>query len=182
MVIIKRAVGETSQNEKSSRSHAVLQIFLSKKEKKDDNTSDIITSKFCLVDLAGSEGLSKSINNLDNKTKIEGSKINRSLLAFGNCINAIVAKKNINWRDSKLTRILEDSLKGNSKTVMICTVSPSTYSTTETLNTLVYANRAKNIQTTIKRNTVNVLLLKKILLMLLIWIIILINMMKLLVI
>ncbi len=153
----KRAIGETSQNEKSSRSHAVLQIFLSKKEKKNDNISEIITSKFCLVDLAGSEGLSKSINTLDNKTKIEGSKINRSLLAFGNCINAIVAKKNINWRDSKLTRILEDSLKGNSKTVMICTVSPSTYATTETINTLVYANRAKNIQTTIKKNTVNVI-------------------------
>ena len=108
-----------------------------------------------MVDLAGSERASKNLNSVDNKTKQEGSNINKSLLALGNCINALSdGNKFIAWRESKLTRILKDSLVGNGRIVMISTVSPSLLSIDETINTLVYANRAKNIQTTLKKNTV----------------------------
>ena len=150
-----RYVGETNQNEQSSRSHAVLQINIFNKNKSGNNTNEITTSKFILVDLAGSERASKNLNSVDNKTKQEGSNINKSLLALGNCINALSdGNKFIAWRESKLTRILKDSLIGNGRIVMISTVSPSLLSIDETINTLVYANRAKNIQTTLKKNTV----------------------------
>lgn len=80
----------------------------------------------------------------------EGAKINRSLLALANCINALGENKKgvfVNYRDSKLTRLLKDSLGGKSKTVMIVTISPAASQFEETLNTLKYANRAKNIKT-----------------------------------
>lgn len=79
----------------------------------------------------------------------EGTKINRSLLALANCINALRENKKgvyVNFRDSKLTRLLKDSLGGKNKTVMIVTISPSNSQFEETLNTLKYANRAKEIQ------------------------------------
>ena len=91
---------------------------------------------------------------------IEGANINRSLLSLGNCINALVdelrtGKKNhIPYRDSKLTRLLKDSLGGNCRTVMIANISPNNTSYEDTHNTLKYANRAKNIKT---RETKNVL-------------------------
>ena len=152
-----RYVGETNQNEQSSRSHAVLQINIFNKNKSGNNTNEITTSKFILVDLAGSERASKNLNSVDNKTKQEGSNINKSLLALGNCINALSdGNKFIAWRESKLTRILKDSLIGNGRIVMISTVSPSLLSIDETINTLVYANRAKNIQTTLKKNTISI--------------------------
>ena len=152
-----RHVGETNQNEQSSRSHAVLQINIFNKNKSGNNTNEITTSKFILVDLAGSERASKNLNSVDNKTKQEGSNINKSLLALGNCINALSdGNKFIAWRESKLTRILKDSLIGNGRIVMISTVSPSLLSIDETINTLVYANRAKNIQTTLKKNTISI--------------------------
>ena len=80
----------------------------------------------------------------------EGTKINRSLLALANCINALRENKKgvyVNFRDSKLTRLLKDSLGGKNKTVMIVTISPSHSQFEETLNTLKYANRAKEIET-----------------------------------
>ena len=88
----------------------------------------------------------------------EGININKSLLALGLCINVLASKsksKFVPWRNSKLTRILKDSLGGNSRIVMISNVSPSTFNVEETLNTLIYSNRAKNIQTIIKKNIIN---------------------------
>lgn len=157
----KRTTGSTNNNETSSRSHAVLRINL---DNKDKNSNDIITGKFILVDLAGSEKYSSNLNNNNNNNininnqerQKEGSKINKSLLALGVCINALASKaKFIPWRDSKLTRILKDSLGGNSKIVMISTISPSIINIDETINTLVYSNRAKNIQTIIKKNIIS---------------------------
>lgn len=94
---------------------------------------------------------------------IEGANINRSLLALGNCINALCenmkttgTKQHIPYRDSKLTRILKDSLGGNSRTVMIANISPGHSCFEDTHNTLKYANRAKNIKTQVDRNVLNV--------------------------
>lgn len=93
----------------------------------------------------------------------EGANINRSLLALANCINALgeIEKHDgslnfVPYRDSKLTRLLKDSLGGNSRTIMIANISPSEFSYEETHNTLKYANRAKNIKTKITRNVKNV--------------------------
>ena len=89
-----------------------------------------------------------------------GANINRSLLALGNCINALGEKGNkgnfVPYRDSKLTRLLKDSLGGNCRTVMIANISSATSSFEETLNTLKYANRAKNIKSNVQRNVLNV--------------------------
>ena len=153
----KRTTGSTNNNETSSRSHAVLRIIL---DNKDKNSNDIVTGKFILVDLAGSEKTSSSNLNNNNtrnpERQKEGSNINKSLLALGVCINALASKsKFIPWRDSKLTRILKDSLGGNSRIVMISTISPSILNIDETINTLVYSNRAKNIQTIIKKNVIS---------------------------
>ena len=158
-----RTIGSTNTNETSSRSHAVLRIIL---DNKDNNSNDIISGKFILVDLAGSEKTNSNLNinnnssnNSNNKNNVrqnEGSNINKSLLALGVCINALASKnKFIPWRNSKLTRILKESLGGNSRIVMISTVSPSLYTIDETMNTLVYSNRAKNIQTIIKKNVIS---------------------------
>jgi len=91
---------------------------------------------------------------------IEGANINWSLLSLGNCINALCnpdkSKKHIPYRDSKLTRLLKDSLGGNCWTVMIANISPSFMCYEDTLNTLKYADRAKNIKTTCIKNVVNV--------------------------
>jgi kinesin family protein 18/19 len=93
---------------------------------------------------------------------IEGANINRSLLALGNCINALHENNSkgqtnyIPFRDSKLTRLLKDSLGGNCRTVMIANISPSSACFEDTHNTLKYANRAKNIKTTVQRNVLNV--------------------------
>lgn len=100
-------------------------------------------------------------NNCGARLK-EGANINKSLLALGNCINALGegAKKggkvHVPYRNSKLTRLLKDSLGGNCRTVMIATVSPSSLSYEDSLNTLKYANRAKNIRMQVKRNVVNI--------------------------
>ena len=93
---------------------------------------------------------------------IEGGNINRSLLTLGNCINALcdaaskgLKKIYVPYRDSKLTRLLKDSLGGNARTVMIANVSPSINTFDDTYNTLKYANRAKNIKTIVSRNVLN---------------------------
>jgi len=102
-----------------------------------------------LIDLAGSERGTVTENR--GLRLREGAKINRSLLALANCINALGDKTKkgvfVPYRDSKLTRLLKDSLGGNCKTVMIATISPSSSYFEETINTLKYANRAKNIKT-----------------------------------
>ncbi len=161
----KRTVGKTNANEASSRSHALLKINIENKDKEGPNSANVICGRFILVDLAGSEKNNSSINNNNNNNtnknalrQQEGAKINQSLLNLGICINALANKsKFIPWRNSKLTHILKDCIGGNSKIVMISTVSPSMFCADETLNTLNYSNRAKNITTIIKKNVINII-------------------------
>ncbi|OMJ74642.1 hypothetical protein SteCoe_26386 [Stentor coeruleus] len=156
----RRTCEPTMANETSSRSHAVLQIIIEYKDKASGIDADIISGKLSLIDLAGSERASTTKNR--GIRLLEGANINRSLLALGNCINALHensekgSKIFIPYRDSKLTRLLKDSLGGNCRTVMIACVSPSYMSFEDTHNTLTYANRAKNIKTNVQRNVVNV--------------------------
>ncbi|OWZ11307.1 hypothetical protein PHMEG_00015689 [Phytophthora megakarya] len=140
-----RTVGATLMNEGSSRSHSIFTVVV--------ETSETIggqdhfkAGKLNLVDLAGSERQSKT-GATGNRLK-EGCKINLSLSALGNVISALVdgKGKHIPYRDSKLTRLLQDSLGGNTKTLMVAAVSPADYNYDETLSTLRYANRAKNIK------------------------------------
>jgi len=145
-----RTTEPTAMNETSSRSHAVLQITL---EQKDNQTDEVLLGKLSLIDLAGSERASQTDNR--GARLLEGANINRSLLALGNCINALASGSSfVPYRDSKLTRMLKDSLGGNCKTVMVANISPHSVSYEDTLNTLKYANRAKNIKLTSHQNIV----------------------------
>lgn len=156
----RRTQEPTMANETSSRSHAVLQITVEHKDKASGVSSDIMVGKLSLIDLAGSERASNTMNR--GLRLIEGANINRSLLALGNCINALCesvekgTKVYIPYRDSKLTRLLKDSLGGNCRTVMVACISPFVNTYEDTHNTLKYANRAKNIKTNAKRNVFNV--------------------------
>ena len=150
----------TGANETSSRSHAILQVSIEYKDKNSGIDIEIKFSKLSLIDLAGSERASATQNR--GIRLIEGANINRSLLTLGNCINALCdasmkgnKKPYIPYRDSKLTRLLKDSLGGNARTVMIANVSPSINTFDDTYNTLKYANRAKNIKTFVTRNVLN---------------------------
>jgi len=150
----KRTMAATSINQFSSRSHAILQISLEWCSENNGKTM-VSNSKLCLVDLAGSERAATTENK--GIRMIEGGKINRSLLALGNCINILSDKSKANisfvpYRDSKLTRLLKDSLGGNTKTVMIACVSPAASCYEETINTLKYAERAKKIKKKITKN------------------------------
>lgn len=111
-------------------------------------------AKLSMIDLAGSErGTATGCNGA---RFTEGSNINKSLLALGNCINSLAdGQRHVPYRDSKLTRLLKDSLGGNCQTVMIANISPSSLSLDDTYNTLKYAARAKTIKSTIKKNVVN---------------------------
>lgn len=150
----------TGANETSSRSHAILQVMIEYKEKFSGIEAEIKIGKLSLIDLAGSERASATQNR--GIRLIEGANINRSLLTLGTCINALCeahekgTKPHIPYRDSKLTRLLKDSLGGNSRTVMIANVSPSASTFEDTYNTLKYANRAKNIKTQVQRNVLSV--------------------------
>ncbi|KAG8059471.1 hypothetical protein GUJ93_ZPchr0002g26634 [Zizania palustris] len=151
-----RATASTNMNSQSSRSHAIFTISI--EQKKSSTASDklachdydILSSKFHLVDLAGSERAKRT--GADGLRLKEGIHINRGLLALGNVISALGDDKKrkegafVPYRDSKLTRLLQDSLGGNSKTVMIACISPADSNAEETINTLKYANRARNIQ------------------------------------
>ncbi|KAL6073190.1 Kinesin-like protein kif18a, variant 2 [Balamuthia mandrillaris] len=154
----RRAVSPTEANQVSSRSHAVMQVIVQQKERTADVQAAVNVGKLSLIDLAGSERACVT-RNIGARMK-EGANINKSLLALGNCINALGEgngkNKYVPYRNSKLTRLLKDSLGGNCRTVMITTVSPSSLSYEDTLNTLKYANRAKNIRTKVSRNVVNV--------------------------
>ncbi|KAF9114712.1 kinesin-like protein Klp5 [Mortierella sp. AM989] len=152
-----RTVSPTEANATSSRSHAVLQINICQRLKTANISEDFTVATLSLIDLAGSERASATKNR--GSRMIEGANINKSLLALGNCINALCENKpksHIPYRDSKLTRLLKFSLGGNCKTVMIACVSPSNQHYEETHNTLRYANRAKNIKTKVTKNTLNV--------------------------
>ena len=148
----RRTCEPTQANQTSSRSHAVLQIATEHTSR--SNNIQIVTGKMSLIDLAGSERAAKTNNR--GLRMVEGANINRSLLALGNCINALCEMKgHVPYRDSKLTRLLKDSLGGNCRTVMIACISPYVGSYEETHNTLEYANRAKNIKTHAQKNVSN---------------------------
>lgn len=154
----ERMCEPTAVNETSSRSHAILQVTVEQRSRVRDITDEVKIAKLFMIDLAGSERASQTQNK--GKRLIEGAHINRSLLALGNCINALTEKGGkstyVNYRDSKLTRLLKDSLGGNCKTVMIAHVSPASLSFEESRNTLAYADRAKSIKVKAKRNQYSV--------------------------
>ncbi|XP_011005799.1 PREDICTED: chromosome-associated kinesin KIF4A-like isoform X2 [Populus euphratica] len=162
-----RATGSTNMNNQSSRSHAIFTITLEQMRKlhsvspvNDTPDEDMGEEYFCaklhLVDLAGSERAKRT--GTDGLRLKEGIHINKGLLALGNVISALGDEKkrkegmHVPYRDSKLTRLLQDSLGGNSKTVMIACISPADINAEETLNTLKYANRARNIQNKLVAN------------------------------
>ncbi|KJP87100.1 hypothetical protein AK88_03268 [Plasmodium fragile] len=144
-----RKMSPTRANKVSSRSHAILQIYIHN-EIMDSNMNAInYKAKLCFVDLAGSERASAT-SNKGERFK-EGSYINQSLLALANCINSLASNKNIpkvrvKYRDSKLTHLLKNSLEGNCLVVMIANINPSRKSFQESNNTLKYAFRARNIK------------------------------------
>uniref|UniRef100_A0A669Q6J9 Kinesin family member 27 n=1 Tax=Phasianus colchicus TaxID=9054 RepID=A0A669Q6J9_PHACC len=155
-----RHTGTTQMNEHSSRSHAIFTISICQKPSAESQKNTdvpqnpswksvrMIASKFHFVDLAGSERVTKT-GNTGERFK-ESIQINSGLLALGNVISALGDPKrksvHIPYRDAKITRILKDSLGGNAKTVMITCISPSSSDFDESLNSLKYANRAKNIR------------------------------------
>ncbi|OVA15880.1 Kinesin [Macleaya cordata] len=150
---LSRATGSTNMNNQSSRSHAIFTITLEQMRRpnpNEDMNEEYLCAKLHLVDLAGSERAKRT--GSDGLRFKEGVHINRGLLALGNVISALGDEKkrkegaHVPYRDSKLTRLLQDSLGGNSRTVMIACISPADINVEETLNTLKYANRARNIQ------------------------------------
>lgn len=141
----KRRTAETLLNKQSSRSHSIFSITIHIKECTPEGEEMIKCGKLNLVDLAGSENISRS-GAREGRAR-EAGEINKSLLTLGRVINALVEHSgHIPYRDSKLTRLLRDSLGGKTKTCIIATVSPSIHCLEETLNTLDYAHRAKNIK------------------------------------
>ncbi|XP_031732816.1 kinesin-like protein KIF3B [Anarrhichthys ocellatus] len=141
-----RSVGATNMNEHSSRSHAIFVITVECSELDVDGENHIRVGKLNLVDLAGSERQTKT--GAQGERLKEATKINLSLSALGNVISALVdgRSSHIPYRDSKLTRLLQDSLGGNARTVMVANIGPASYNVEETLTTLRYSNRAKNIK------------------------------------
>ncbi|KAG9391152.1 Kinesin motor domain [Carpediemonas membranifera] len=142
-----RSVAFTEMNATSSRSHSV---FIVKVDQRSEEGSSI-AGKLNLVDLAGSEKVSKT--GAKGQTFEEAKRINGSLSALGNCIKAlVVGSKHIPYRDSKLTRILQESLGGNTKTTLIIACSPHKFNREETINTLKFGERAKTIKNVAKCN------------------------------
>lgn len=161
----RRTSSPTHANSQSSRSHAVLQVNIARRPKGGDSvdletetvSTNVSSATLSIIDLAGSERASAT-QNMGSRMK-EGANINKSLLALGNCINALCVaatkgsrEPHIPYRNSKLTRLLKFSLGGNCRTVMIVCVSPCSSHIEDTGNTLKYANRAKNIVTKVSRN------------------------------
>ncbi|CAH8387090.1 unnamed protein product [Eruca vesicaria subsp. sativa] len=141
----KRRTAETLLNKQSSRSHSIFSITIHIKENTPEGEEMIKCGKLNLVDLAGSENISRS-GAREGRAR-EAGEINKSLLTLGRVINALVEHSgHIPYRDSKLTRLLRDSLGGKTKTCVIATISPSIHCLEETLSTLDYAHRAKNIK------------------------------------
>merc|ERR1712083_477062 len=141
-----RSVGRTEMNEHSSRSHAIFIITVECSELDAEGDAHIRVGKLNLVDLAGSERQAKT-GAVGDRLK-EATKINLSLSALGNVISSLVDGKSVHvpYRDSKLTRLLQDSLGGNARTIMVANLGPANYNYDETITTLRYANRAKNIK------------------------------------
>uniref|UniRef100_A0AAX7SDE9 Kinesin-like protein n=1 Tax=Astatotilapia calliptera TaxID=8154 RepID=A0AAX7SDE9_ASTCA len=140
----KRRTASTLMNAYSSRSHSVFSVTIHMKEITLEGEELVKIGKLNLVDLAGSENIGRS-GAVDKRAR-EAGNINQSLLTLGRVITALVEKRpHVPYRESKLTRILQDSLGGRTKTSIIATVSPSSSNLEETLSTLEYASRAKNI-------------------------------------
>lgn len=137
-----RSIGCTNMNKQSSRSHSVFILQVEQKNLTDFSQK---TGKIYLVDLAGSERISKT--GAEGQTLTEAQNINKSLAALGGVINALTDGKasHVPYRDSKLTRLLQESLGGNSKTSLIITCSPSIFNEEETKSTLKFGKRAKQI-------------------------------------
>jgi kinesin family protein 2/24 len=136
-----RSSGSTHVNERSSRSHAVL-VFTVKPRRQ-----PLIFARMSFIDLAGSERAADTLD-LDKKTRAEGAEINRSLLALKECVRAMhERKRHIPFRGSKLTQVLRDSFQGNCVTVMIAAVSPCMMHCDDTVNTLKYTDRIKEMHT-----------------------------------
>jgi kinesin family protein 11 len=141
----KRQVAATKCNDLSSRSHTVFTITAYIKRTAENGEDYVSAGKLNLVDLAGSENIQRS--GAENKRAAEAGLINKSLLTLGRVINALVDRSShIPYRESKLTRLLQDSLGGRTKTCIIATVSPAKSNLEETISTLDYAFRAKNIR------------------------------------
>jgi myosin heavy subunit len=152
-------VAATNMNDQSSRSHSCFTIKIEKKTTTEleggVTRENYVKAKLNLVDLAGSERAEKT--GATGAVLKEGANINMSLMALGKVINALSEggtskSKHIPYRDSKLTRLLQESLGGNSLTVMLAAISPADYNYDETLSTLKYANRAKSIANAVSRN------------------------------
>ncbi|EQC31848.1 hypothetical protein, variant 1 [Saprolegnia diclina VS20] len=149
-----RTVGYTNMNSESSRSHSIFVIKIHQKDSLDESKN--VFAKVNLVDLAGSERAAGT-GAVGTRLK-EGANINKSLSALGNVINALVEdartgkKSFIPYRNSKLTRVLQESLGGNSLCSMLATLSPANINFIETLGTLKYASRAKSIKVNAKKN------------------------------
>lgn len=144
-----RSIGVTNMNKQSSRSHSCFVMQVEQKNLTDFSSK---TGKIYLVDLAGSERISKT--GAEGETLTEAQNINKSLTSLGNVINALTDGKSthVPYRDSKLTRMLQESLGGNSKTSLIITCSPSSFNKDETVSTLRFGQRAKQIKNKAKVN------------------------------
>lgn len=171
-----RSQHPTDANADSSRSHAIFQIMLTRRTRRLNNNQEgseyeLQNSKMSLIDLAGSERASvayKAGNDRSKNLQMEGGNINKSLLALGNCINALAkqseqknARIHIPYRNSKLTRLLRDSLGGKCRTAMIATICQQQNHYDDIQNTLLYASRAKCIKLQATRNCTNVALQPK---------------------
>lgn len=145
-----RHIGSTNMNERSSRSHTIFRMTI---ESRGQDCS-IRASTLNLVDLAGSERLGKT--RAEGVSKVEGAAINTSLLTLGTVISKLSEgnHSHIPYRDSKLTRILQNSLGGNSRTTIICTITPALVHFEETCSTLKFANRAKKVQNKVHMNEI----------------------------
>ncbi|KAB1226705.1 Kinesin-13A [Morella rubra] len=140
-----RSTGTTGANEESSRSHAILQLAIKRSVNGGETKPPRIVGKLSFIDLAGSERGADTTDN-DRQTRMEGAEINKSLLALKECIRALDNDQgHIPFRGSKLTEVLRDSFVGDSRTVMISCISPSSGSCEHTLNTLRYADRVKSL-------------------------------------
>ncbi|KAM5547735.1 kinesin-like protein KIN-13B [Rosa sericea] len=140
-----RSTGTTGANEESSRSHAILQLCIKRSADGNESKPARLVGKLSFIDLAGSERGADTTDN-DKQTRMEGAEINKSLLALKECIRALDNDQgHIPFRGSKLTEVLRDSFVGDSRTVMISCISPSTGSCEHTLNTLRYADRVKSL-------------------------------------
>ncbi|KAF1327350.1 Kinesin-like protein, partial [Globisporangium splendens] len=160
---LRRTVGQTAMNERSSRSHSIFRIVIESKQKsmsrrqsEDDVNGAVLVACLSLVDLAGSESVRNTA--AEGIRQREAGNINKSLLTLSRVINSLASSssggQNAPFRDSKLTRLLQNSLDGNTRTLIICCVTPSDRYLDETKSTLQFAARAKTIQTSASVNEV----------------------------